>query len=149
MMNRRKFVLGGGAILALVNLPAARAQHALPPVTVYKSATCGCCSDWVKHMQASGFAVQAHDVADIGATRRKLGVPNKLASCHTAVVGGYLIEGHVPAADVKRLLREKSKAKGLAVPGMVVGSPGMEQGPPQPFATIAFGEYGSSVFERH
>lgn len=148
-MTRRKFVLGGSAMLALGNLPAARAQRALPPVTVYKTATCGCCSDWVKHMQASGFAVQTREVADTAPIRQKFGVPEELASCHTAVVGGYLIEGHVPAADIKRLLREKSKAKGLSVPGMVVGSPGMEQGAAQPFATIAFGEHGSSVFERH
>ena len=149
MMTRRKFVLVGSAMLVLGNLPAARAQRALPRVTVYKTATCGCCSDWVKHIQASGFAVQAHEVADVAPIRRKFGVPEELASCHTAVVGGYLIEGHVPAADIKRLLREKSRAKGLSVPGMVVGSPGMERGAAQPFATIAFGENASSVFERH
>ena len=149
MTSRRKFIFGSGAMLILGSLPAARAQRALPPVSVYKTATCGCCAGWVKHMKGSGFAVQTHEVADTAPIRRKLGVPDEMASCHTAVVGGYLIEGHVPAADVKRLLREKFKANGLSVPGMVVGSPGMEQGPAQPYATIAFGELGSTVFERH
>lgn len=148
MTTRRYFVLAASGVLGLGALPVARAQQALPTVTVYKSPICGCCGEWVKHMKGSGFAVQTHEVADTAPIRRKLGVPDEIASCHTAVVGGYLIEGHVLAADVKRLLREKSKAKGLAVPGLVVGSPGMEQGRPQPYATIAFGEHGSAVFEK-
>jgi hypothetical protein len=81
--------------------------------------------------------------------RRRHGVPDALSSCHTAIVAGYAIEGHVPAADVKRLLSERTKATGLAVPGMVAGSPGMEQGPPKAYATIVFDERGSKVFERH
>ena len=149
MTTRRKFVIEAGAVLGLGLLSIARAQGALPSMTVYKSPTCGCCGEWVKHVQASGFRVETHDVADMAPIKRKFGVPDGLASCHTALVGGYTIEGHVPAADIKRLLREKAKAKGLAVPGMVVGSPGMEQGSPQPYTTIAFGEHGNSVFERH
>jgi hypothetical protein len=149
MNTRRSFVLAASAALALGMVPGARAQQGLPPVTVYKSPTCGCCGEWVKHMQASGFRVETREVADVTPIRRKYGVPDELSSCHTAVVGGYAIEGHVPASDVKRLLREKSKVKGLAVPGMVDGSPGMEQGRPQPYATIVFDERGSKVFERH
>jgi hypothetical protein len=149
MNTRRSFVLAASAVLALGMVPGARAQQALPLVTVYKSPTCGCCGEWVKHMQASGFRVETHETADMTPIRRRYGVPDELSSCHTAVVGGYAIEGHVPAADIKRLLRERTKAKGLAVPGMVAGSPGMEQGPPRPYATIVFDERGSKVFERH
>lgn len=149
MNTRRSFVLGAGAVLALGMLPGARAQQALPPVKVFKNPSCGCCGGWVKHMQANGFRVETQEVGDVTAIRRKYGVPDALASCHTAVVAGYAIEGHVPAGDIKRLLREKSKARGLAVPGMVDGSPGMEQGRPQPYATIAFDDRGTSVFARH
>jgi hypothetical protein len=149
MNTRRSFVLAASAVLALGMVPGARSQPALPLVTVYKSPTCGCCGEWVKHMQASGFRVETHEIADVTPIRRKYGVPDELSSCHTAVVGGYAIEGHVPAADIKRLLRERTKAKGLAVPGMVPGSPGMDQGSPQPYATLVFDERGSKVFERH
>lgn len=149
-MNRRRyFVLAAGAVLALGMLPAALAQGALPLVTVYQSPTCGCCGEWVKHMRASGFRVETRDMDDVTPIRRRLGVPGELSSCHTATVGGYAIEGHVPATDVKRLLREGTRVKGLAVPGMVIGSPGMEQGPAQPYATMAFDEHGHRVFERH
>ena len=149
MNTRRSFVLAAGAMLALGMVRDARAQQVLPPVTVYTSPTCGCCGEWVKHMQANGFRVETREVDDFMPIRRRYGVPDELSSCHTAVVGGYTIEGHVPAADVKRLLRERSGAKGLAVPGMVAGSPGMEQGRPQPYATIVFDERGSRIFERH
>lgn len=149
MNTRRSFVFAAGAVLALGRVPGARAELALPLVTVYKEPACGCCGQWVKHMSASGFRVETREVADVTPVRRKFGVPDTLSSCHTAIVGGYAIEGHVPAADVKRLLREKTNAKGLAVPGMVDGSPGMEQGRPKPYATIVFDERGSKVFERH
>ena len=149
MRTRRSFVLTTGAVLALGMLPVANAQGALPPVTVYKNPSCGCCGEWVKHIQANGFRVEAHEVGDVTPIRSKHGVPDALTSCHTAVVGGYVIEGHVPAEDIKRLLREKSNVKGLSVPGMVAGSPGMERGRSQPYATIAFDERGSTVFARH
>ena len=97
-------------------------------ITVYKSATCGCCKEWVKHLQANGFSVKAHDVPDIMPYKTANGVPATLGSCHTAKVGGYVIEGHVPANDIKRLLKERPPVSGLAVPGMPSGSPGMEQG---------------------
>lgn len=149
MKTRRSFVFAAGAVLALGLLPAAVAQRALPPVTVYKNPSCGCCGEWVKHLQANGFRVETKAVADVTPMRQKFGVPEALASCHTAVVGGYAIEGHVPAEDIKRLLREGSAVIGLSVPGMMVGSPGMEQGPAQPYATIAFDTRGSSVYARH
>ena len=95
------------------------------PVEVWKDPNCGCCQDWVRHMEANGFAVTLHDSGN-AAVRARLGLPQRLGSCHTALVGGYLLEGHVPAADVKKLLAEKPQALGLAVPGMPVGSPGMD-----------------------
>jgi hypothetical protein len=118
------------------------------------SPTCGCCGEWVKHLRANGFAVEAKYVDDIVAVKRAQGVPEALWSCHTALVGGYAIEGHVPAADIVRLLGERPRvngapARGLAVPGMPAGAPGMEQGAPQSYATIAFGPDGSRIFARH
>ena len=104
------------------------AQVFATEITVYKSATCGCCKEWVKHLQANGFSVKAHDVSDLMAHKTANGVPLKLGSCHTATVDGYVIEGHVPATDIKRLLKVRPAVSGLAVPGMPVGSPGMEQG---------------------
>ena len=95
-------------------------------VTVWKTPNCGCCKDWVSHLREEGFQVVTNDVSDTAPVRQKLGLPAKFGSCHTAQVGGYVVEGHVPAQDVKRLLREKPVAIGLAVPGMPVGSPGME-----------------------
>lgn len=106
------------------------AQGALPVMTVYKSASCGCCKLWVDHVQKAGFTVKTVDTDDLGAVKRDMGIPARLQSCHTVVVGSYVLEGHVPATDVKRLLTQKPKVRGLAVPGMPVGSPGMEQGSP-------------------
>ena len=102
------------------------AQAALPTMTVYKSPTCGCCKNWIEHVKASGFAVEVHDLDDLGEIKDEAGVPDRARSCHTAVVDGYAIEGHVPAETIKRLLKERPKVAGLAVPGMPVGSPGME-----------------------
>ena len=96
-----------------------------------------------------GFKVETHEIDDVTPIRRRYGVPDHLASCHTAVVGGYAIEGHVPASDIEWLLRERPKVRGLAVPGMVPGSPGMDQGPPQPYETLAFDDRGSRIFARH
>lgn len=95
------------------------------PMEVWKDPNCGCCKDWIALMEQDGFAVKVHDVGNNG-VRAQLGLPTRLGSCHTALVGGYLIEGHVPAADVRKLLQEKPKALGLTVPGMPVGSPGMD-----------------------
>ena len=98
---------------------------AATPVEIWKDPSCGCCHDWMEHMQANGFSFTVHDTGN-NAVRAQLGLPQKLGSCHTALVGGYLIEGHVPASDVRTLLQQKPKALGLAVPGMPVGSPGMD-----------------------
>ncbi len=97
-------------------------------ITVWKTPNCGCCKDWVAHLQSNGFQVVTHDVPDTAPVRQKLSLPAKFGSCHTAQLGAYVLEGHVPASEVRRLLREKPKAVGLAVPGMPVGSPGMEMG---------------------
>jgi hypothetical protein len=123
-------------LVLLAGTGSARAQAALPAVEVFKSPYCGCCEEWVKHLRQNGFSVTSRNVADVPAARRQLGMPNELGSCHTAKVGGYLVEGHVPAADIRRLLKEKPKAIGLAVPGMPVGSPGMETGKPMPYDTL-------------
>ena len=119
-----------------------------PLVTVYKSPTCGCCSLWVDHLAASGFEVRAVDREDMAAVKDSLGVPNELGSCHTATVGDYVVEGHVPAEHVARLLAERPDARGLAVPGMPIGSPGMEVGDRvDPYDVIVFDEGGEgSVF---
>lgn len=97
-------------------------------VVVYKSPTCGCCKKWISHLEQNGFKVTAKDMQDVTPVKIKNGLTPPLASCHTALVDGYVIEGHVPAGDIKRLLKERPAVKGLSVPGMPVGSPGMEQG---------------------
>jgi len=147
MTTRRDFMLVVAAALASSAVPAAAQMK--PLVTVYKSPACGCCGEWVKHMVANGFRVDVKDVDDVTPIKRRSMVPDSLASCHTALVGGYAIEGHVPASDVWKLLRDRPRLIGLSVPGMVVGSPGMEQGAPQPYSTIAFDERGTRVFARH
>jgi hypothetical protein len=136
---------------ALVLLSAAGAfAQGSPRVEVYKNAACSCCGGWVEHLRENGFAVTTHDIDDVPANRKKLGMPENLGSCHTAKVNGYLIEGHVPAADIKRLLKEKPKALGLAVPAMPAGSPGMESSRPVPYDTLLVDPKGStSVFASH
>jgi hypothetical protein len=146
MVKRRTFLQLSGAMLAAFTL-SARAQRA-PILVVYKSPACGCCGGWIEHMRANGFRAEVRETVDFTPVKRQYRIPDSLWSCHTAVAEGYALEGHVPAADVKRLLRERPRVRGLAVPGMVPGSPGME-GPPQPYATIAFDERGTRVFERH
>ena len=128
----------------------AAAAQALPTVEMYKNPYCGCCGQWAEHMRKNGFQVVAHDVEDITAKRASLGMPASLGSCHTAKVGGYLLEGHVPAADVRRLLKEKPKALGLAVPGMPAGSPGMDIPNSPPYETLLVAkDGGTTVFARH
>lgn len=125
---------------------------ALPLVVVYKSPTCGCCESWIAHMKAAGFPVEAKDVDNMDAIKTKVGVPYGKGSCHTAEVGGYFIEGHVPASDVKRLLAERPQAKGLTVPGMPAGSPGMEvpDGTVQPYdVELVAADGTTSVFAHH
>jgi len=117
--------LGAGTALALAPQLSRAATTTATPVEVWKDPNCGCCHDWIAHMEANGFSVTIHDTGN-NAVRARLGLPQKLGSCHTALVGGYLVEGHVPASDVRKLLQQKPKALGLAVPGMPVGSPGMD-----------------------
>lgn len=127
-MKRRHFL---GTTLALAASGAASsaiANTGRTPLEVWKTATCGCCKDWIRHLEANGFEVKFHDVSNAAKNdiRRRLGLADKFGSCHTALVGGYVVEGHVPAQEIHRLLKEKPKALGLAVPGMPVGSPGMD-----------------------
>lgn len=126
---RRRTLLQAAALGALAPLAAmAAAAQAVekPQITVYKTPSCGCCHEWVDHLEKNGFGVTTHDVPGTGPYRERYGVPRALASCHTGVIEGYALEGHVPAADIKRLIAERPKARGLAVPGMPIGSPGME-----------------------
>jgi len=122
-----------------------------PQLVVYKDPNCGCCRKWVEHMQANGFRVEAHDTSGVDGIKDQAGVPMAARSCHTGMVGGYAIEGHVPAEAVRRLLREHpADVAGLAVPGMVTGSPGMEGPNPQHYDVIAFTRDGrTSVYETH
>jgi len=119
-------------------------------VIVYKSPSCGCCAKWVDHMRDAGFKVKVNNTSDVYPIKQEYGLPRGMGSCHTAIVDGYVIEGHVPANDVQRLLAEKPIARGLAVPGMPIGSPGMEQGSyKERYEVIVFGPEGSKVFARY
>lgn len=125
----------------LLGPPAAFAAE----VTVYKSPTCGCCKAWIEHLEENGFEVEARDVPDVVPHKIEHGVTPQLASCHTALVDGYVIEGHVPAGDIRRLLAERPAVKGLSVPGMPVGSPGMEHGDRvDPYDVLSFGDDGKT-----
>lgn len=124
--NTLRAALAGVGALAFGYVGSSNAGSHSQSVTVWKTPSCGCCKDWVIHLRKEGFEVVSNDVVDTAPIRQKLGLPAKFGSCHTALVGGYVLEGHVPAQEVKRLLLEKPGAIGLAVPGMPVGSPGME-----------------------
>jgi hypothetical protein len=135
--------------VAVLALPPAWAGDTLV-IDVYKNAACGCCGGWEKHLQEAGFTVRSHPVDEVSATRRKLGMPQAYASCHTAKIGRYLIEGHVPGADVRRLFAEQPDAIGLAVPAMPLGSPGMESDSPQDYDVMLVGRDGTAkVFQHH
>ena len=156
-MRMSRFTLAVSAVAVVVLGLGAAAQQkaaspALPKVTVYKTSSCGCCKLWVDHMKASGFDVQAMDVssADVRAVSKAAGLKDEDASCHTAKIGNYTVEGHVPAADIKRMLNEKPAIAGLSAPGMPQGSPGMEQGSKEPYDVIAFMKDGTStVYAKH
>jgi hypothetical protein len=127
-----------------------KAAVAKPHVTVYKTPTCGCCGKWVEHMQASGFAATATNLPDLAEIKAKHRVPASLQSCHTSLVGGYVIEGHVPAEDIKQLLRERPAIVGLAAPGMPAGSPGMDVPHAPAFDVLAFDKDGKTrVYATH
>ena len=143
-MQRRHFL--NALALPLLAAPALGAQTQ-PLVEIWKDPNCGCCHLWVEHLQANGFAVQTRDVGNTAA-RKRLGMPETLGSCHTARVAGYVIEGHVPASEIHRLLKEKPQALGLAVPGMPIGSPGMDgpeyKGRKDPYAVLLVQRDGST-----
>lgn len=145
---RRRAVLGSlVGVTGVVLLPVAHAQGSTVLVEVWKSPTCGCCKDWVTHLQANGFKVKVNEVGNTSA-RARLRIPTSLGSCHTALVGRYAVEGHVPAKDIQRLLKERPDAVGLAVPGMPLGSPGMD-GPAygdkrQPYDVLLVANDGST-----
>lgn len=122
---RRRLLTALPLLAAAMTAPSLVRAATGTPIEVWKDPSCGCCHDWIAHMQANGFSVTIHDNGN-NAVRSRLGLPQKLGSCHTALVSGYLIEGHVPASDVRALLQQKPQALGLAVPGMPVGSPGMD-----------------------
>lgn len=138
------------AIFFALLTSTAWAAGTLPTVEVFKSPTCGCCGKWVEHMKANGFKVVTREMNDVTPHKQRLGVPVGMGSCHTAEVGGYLVEGHVPADDVKRLLAEKPKAKGLVSPGMPQSAPGMDMPGKQPYEIFLVRQDGStSSFARH
>lgn len=139
------------SLLAPLALLACSQAAAATVVNVVKSPTCGCCTAWVEHLRSAGMEVRVRNVEDTSAVAKALGVPEDLRSCHTASAKGYAIEGHVPAADIKRLLANKPKAAGLAVPGMPMGSPGMDGGhEKERYATILFDRSGKrQIFARH
>ena len=139
----------GASFLALVLTtgaarPSVTPASKQPTITVYKDASCGCCKSWIEHLIKHGYRVDAKDSDDMTEIKRSLGLPEALTSCHTAVVNGYLIEGHVPAADIARLLKTKPNVAGLAVPGMPMGSPGMEGPRKQKYDVLSFDKAGKT-----
>ena len=164
-MNMRKMAAAGllatGVALVLVAGSRSRddgaesysAQPAAagdgPAVHVYKTATCGCCAKWVDHLREAGFAVTVEDTRELMAVKRREGVPTDLSSCHTALVNGYVVEGHVPASVVHAFLEEAPEARGLAVPGMPIGSPGMEGRHAEAYDVFAFDADGERTVFRH
>ena len=145
----RRYV--GMLFVALLTLSTYSFADGLPKMEVYKSLTCGCCTSWVAYLQKNGLTVHVNPVKDVTPFRVQAKIPDALASCHTAFIGGYAIEGHVPVADIQRLLQERPKAIGLAVPGMVQNSPGMEQGQgSEPYNVLLIGLDGkTSIYSRH
>lgn len=149
-MRRNAFTLAAFLLVAATIGPTAQSRQ--PAVEVYKDPTCGCCSKWIDHLKSHGFAAKAIETDKLDEIKASRGIPQKARSCHTAVVDGYVVEGHVPAADIQRLLKERPAVVGIAVPGMPIGSPGMEVPgmKAQPFDVIAFSKDGSTrVFASH
>ena len=148
-LSRRVFLVAGAAAAAVACAPVGGSSTAL---AVYKTPTCACCTAWVDHMRAAGFEAQVNELPSLRSIRSTQDVPEALASCHTALIGGYVLEGHVPAEDVRRLLAERPEAVGLAVPAMPLGSPGMETPDNQrePYETLLILKGGGTrIFARH
>jgi hypothetical protein len=147
-MNRRQVLISAG----LFPIVARAASMKTPTIVISKTPACGCCGAWVKHLEQAGFTTEVHNMNDLGAVKERVGIPYGMGSCHTAEVDGYFVEGHVPAEDIKRLLHERPDAKGLVVPGMPAGSPGMEvpSGQVDRYEVILVGKDGkTSVFATH
>ena len=132
------------ATVAVVGGFAVAARAPGPEVTVYKSPSCGCCKKWVEHLQTAGFRVTVHDTSTLAGVMAQYGVPRKLTACHTAVVDGYVVEGHVPADVIQRLLKERPEIAGVAVPGMPAGAPGMESDTPARYYILTFDKTGTT-----
>jgi hypothetical protein len=142
---RALFRATGAALLLVAGI-----VQAASVVEVYKTPACGCCGKWIEHLRANGFSVKVTEVSNTNTYRAKAGIPDHLGSCHTAFVNGYAIEGHVPAADIRKLLAEKPKARGLTVPGMRIGSPGMEGPGAKPYEVLLVQADGNTtVYARH
>lgn len=150
--TRRALMIGTAqAAAAFMLARPSWAAETLPTMTVTRDPNCGCCGGWVEHVKAAGFPVEVVEAVDLAPLKARLGVPELLISCHTAEVGSYVVEGHVPADAIKRLLVERPRATGLAVAGMPVGSPGMEAPgtPPETYEVVLFGTDGQRVFARY
>lgn len=151
-VTRRQVMAAGIGFSLAVVPPFLGSRRAIaqvkPPMTVYKDVSCGCCGGWVEHMIRAGYRVTAIDVNDLASVKKRYGIPNQLASCHTAEIAGYVVEGHVPAAAIDRLLSSRPGWRGLAVPGMPIGSPGMEVAgqPPERYDVIGFGSGPNRIF---
>ncbi len=152
--NNRLTGIGLGALVVLIAVTAfatlsSRDAGALE-ITVYKSPTCACCSKWIAHLEANGFKVVAHDMGNMTSVKIENGIRSEFSSCHTAVIDGYVVEGHVPAEDIQRLLRDRLAVAGIAVPGMPIGAPGMEGPNPQAYDVLTFDNLGNtSRFASH
>ena len=150
-INRRALLASFAAAGLAMATRTSHAAETLPKMVVTKDPNCGCCTGWVKHVRAAGFDVEVIESSEVNRVKARLSVPEALASCHTAEIGGYVVEGHVPPAVIKRLLAEKPVGKGLAVPGMPVGSPGMEvEGvEPDTYEVVLFGPSGQRIYARY
>lgn len=146
MLSRRGFLAGAAAVFLLGRRWQPVNAEVPTSITVYKSRTCGCCTKWVDHLKTNGFVPTVHDEEEMDRFKDEVGVPSAVRSCHTALIGRYLIEGHVPASDIRRLLAEQPKVAGLAVPGMPTGTPGMaESGSPGgDYEVLSFQSDGST-----
>ena len=139
----------GAALVAGGLIVASGRSQAATTITVYKAPSCGCCNDWIDHLEEAGFQVQAVDQQNMSAVKAEAGIRPELGSCHTGLVDGYVVEGHVPADVIARLLEERPEIAGISVPGMPIGSPGMEGPNPQPYEILAFDAAGNvSVYDR-
>ena len=149
-LTRRAVVTGLSGVALLASLQHAPAQS-LPKIVVNRDPSCGCCGGWIEHLRKSGFTAEVVESPDMARVKKRLGVPQALEACHTAEIEGYVIEGHVPATAISRLLAEKPRARGLAVPGMPTGSPGMEVegAAPETYSVILFGPSGQRTFARY